>query len=61
VFGEIKITSFIVDVYSPSKPWKTKKWPIFYVSTCASAPPSRVARWYIFEPKIPSWVNSGGP
>jgi hypothetical protein len=20
-------------------------------------PPSRVARWYIFKPKIPNWVN----
>jgi hypothetical protein len=22
---------------------------------------SRVARWYIFKPKIPIWVNFGGP
>jgi hypothetical protein len=21
----------------------------------------RVARWYIFKPKIPIWVNFGGP
>jgi hypothetical protein len=21
----------------------------------------RVARWYIFKPKIPIWVNLGGP
>jgi hypothetical protein len=21
----------------------------------------RVARWYIFKPKIPFWVNFGGP
>jgi hypothetical protein len=24
-------------------------------------PISRVAGWYIFEPKIPIWVNFGGP
>jgi hypothetical protein len=22
---------------------------------------SRVARWYIFKPKIPIWVKNGGP
>jgi hypothetical protein len=22
---------------------------------------SRVARWFIFKPKIPIWVNFGGP
>jgi hypothetical protein len=22
---------------------------------------ARVARWYIFKPKIPIWVNFGGP
>jgi hypothetical protein len=22
---------------------------------------SRVAKWYIFKPKIPIWVNFGGP
>jgi hypothetical protein len=22
---------------------------------------SRVARWYLFKPKIPMWVNFGGP
>jgi hypothetical protein len=22
---------------------------------------SRVARWYFFKPKIPIWVNLGGP
>jgi hypothetical protein len=22
---------------------------------------ARVARWFIFEPKIPIWVNFGGP
>jgi hypothetical protein len=22
---------------------------------------SRLARWYIFKPKIPMWVNFGGP
>jgi hypothetical protein len=24
-------------------------------------PPSRVARWFLFKPKIPIWVNFGGP
>jgi hypothetical protein len=23
--------------------------------------PVRVARWYILKPKIPIWVNFGGP
>jgi hypothetical protein len=23
--------------------------------------PNRVARWFIFEPKIPIWVHCGGP
>jgi hypothetical protein len=23
--------------------------------------PIRVARWYVFKPKIPIWVNIGGP
>jgi hypothetical protein len=22
---------------------------------------SRVARWFVFKPKIPLWVNFGGP
>jgi hypothetical protein len=22
---------------------------------------SRVARWFVFKPKIPIWVNFGGP
>jgi hypothetical protein len=22
---------------------------------------SRVARWFLFKPKIPIWVNFGGP
>jgi hypothetical protein len=22
---------------------------------------ARVARWFVFEPKIPLWVNNGGP
>jgi hypothetical protein len=26
-----------------------------------SAPKNRVARWYIFKPKIPIWLTFGGP
>jgi hypothetical protein len=31
---------------------------LWYVS---QAKPSRVARWFVFKPKIPIWVHFGGP
>jgi hypothetical protein len=27
----------------------------------SSQPAGRVARWFVFKPKIPIWVNFGGP
>jgi hypothetical protein len=34
---------------------------IFYVFANFFTIPIRVARWHIFKPKIPIWVNFGGP
>jgi hypothetical protein len=28
---------------------------------CTSQVATRVARWFVFKPKIPLWVNFGGP
>jgi hypothetical protein len=49
-------------------------WPIFIIiynfvimnkaskeTTYLRRVPSRVARWFLFKPKIPIWVNFGGP
>jgi hypothetical protein len=35
-------------------------WQGTYVCTLPTLS-SRVARWFLFEPKIPNWVNFGGP
>jgi hypothetical protein len=31
------------------------------LNTCSAIERSRVARWFVFKPKIPIWVNFGGP
>jgi hypothetical protein len=31
------------------------------ISLLAIPAETRVARWYVFKPKIQLWVNSGGP
>jgi hypothetical protein len=33
----------------------------FFSFLSLSALKSRVARWFVFKPKIPIWVNFGGP
>jgi hypothetical protein len=38
----------------------TSKLSFFY-SILRKQVPFKVARWYIFKPKIPIWVNFGGP
>jgi hypothetical protein len=57
----IKITNL---VYSPLPPQKKesiyaliRKASYVYFNAC----PGRVARWFVFKPKIPIWVNFGGP
>jgi hypothetical protein len=45
---------------------RTKNWPKkfpFVVEHFKSLflPHNRVARWFIFKPKIPNWVIFGGP
>jgi hypothetical protein len=32
-----------------------------FVSSLSEPVQSRVARWFVFKPKIPIWVNFGGP
>jgi hypothetical protein len=32
-----------------------------YVGAAFADLTSRVARWFVFKPKIPIWVNFGGP
>jgi hypothetical protein len=34
---------------------------LFYIIDIDAGVSHRVARWYIFKPKIPTWVNFGGP
>jgi hypothetical protein len=36
-------------------------FPIFCLSAFFLPLPNRVARWFVFNPKIPIWVNFGGP
>jgi hypothetical protein len=35
--------------------------PLLSVLSIALQQWTRVARWFIFKPKIPIWVNFGGP
>jgi hypothetical protein len=38
--------------------WMAKRQPSKQYALCIAR---RVARWYIFKPKISIWVNFGGP
>jgi hypothetical protein len=41
-------------------PWISKKFRVngFFIVVGVHG---RVARWFVFKPKIPIWVNFGGP